>query len=400
MTNNTPSLRPGSTRDQRLLYLCDWLPPDYGAVGQYSALLARQLAEEGRDVTLAGLSSRESSTSSESCGTGSLRQIQLFAATYDKSSLLRRMLWTVHINTQLIWRTWRELRQTDVVLFTGSPPYLLHWLAPINVFLRKKLIYRITDFHPECLMAQREAPGLVLRLVYWLTLFWRRRVDEFEVLGYDQTERLTESGIPRERIRLKRDPSPVAFNPVPRPLPRPEAARAKLLLLYSGNWGVAHDYKTFISAYAIHHRKGSARFVLWLNAVGAAVKAIEDELTRQKLPYIRGTPVPLHELAQLLVTPDAHLITLSDAFVGFVLPSKVHACIDSGRPVLYVGSERSDVHRLCSERMTARYRRAAVNDVEGCYEALEDLASQLEHPSATKRSAVDSVGLQCAQEQE
>ena len=375
VTNDAPRQQPESTRAQRLVYLCDWLPPDYGAVGQYSVLFARQLAEEGRDVTLVGLSSRESSTSRETCGAGSLRQIQLFAATYDKASLLRRMLWTVRINTRLIWRTWRELRRTDVILFTGSPPYLLHWVAPINVLLRKRLIYRITDFHPECLMAQRSAPGLILRLMYWLTLFWRRHVDEFEVLGYDQAERLKEADIPSERIRLKRDPSPVAFDPAPCPLPRPETARGRLLLLYSGNWGVAHDYKTFVSAYAMHHRNGTARFLLWLNAVGAAVEAIEDELTRQKLPYVRGTPVPLQELAQLLVTPDAHLITLSDAFVGFVLPSKVHACIDSGRPVLYIGSERSDVHRLCSERITAPYRRVAMNDVEGCWKALEDLAS-------------------------
>jgi hypothetical protein len=362
-------------RGERLLYFCDWLPPDYGAVGQYGELFARRLAEEGREVTLVGLSSRESGASLEACGAGSLRRIELSARAYDKASLLRRMLWTAQINTRLVWRTRRELRRTDAILLTGSPPYLLHWLAPLNVILRKKLIYRITDFHPECLMAGRQAPGPILRLLYRLTLFWRRRVDEFEALGFDQVQRLTEAGIARERIRLKPDPSPVAFDPAPRPLPRPEAARDRLLLLYSGNWGVVHDHKTFISAYAMHHREGSARFVLWLNAVGAAVPAIEDELTRQRLPYIRGTPVPLPDLARLLVTPDAHLVTLSDPFVGYVLPSKVHACIASGLPVLYIGSERSDVHRLCSERMTAPYRRAAVGDAEGCWRAMEDLAS-------------------------
>jgi hypothetical protein len=347
-------------------------------------LFARRLAEEGCDVTLIGLSSRESGTTCEPCGAGTFRQIRLRAAAYDKASLLRRMFWTARINTRMIWHCRRELRETDVILFTGSPPYLLHWLAPLNILLRKKLIYRITDFHPECLMAPHKTPGLVLRLLYAVTLFWRRRVHEFEALGYDQIGRLIEAGIPEDRIRLKRDPSPVAFGPALLPLARPDAALGKLLLLYSGNWGVAHDYKTFVSAYAKHHRRGTGRFVLWLNAVGAAVKAIEHELARENLPYVRGTPVPLHELAQLLVTPDAHLITLSDPFVGFVLPSKVHACIESGRPVLYVGSERSDVHRLCSERMTAPYRRAAVNDVEACWNAIEELASTIAAPVGGK----------------
>jgi hypothetical protein len=274
----------------------------------------------------------------------------------------------------MLWRVRREVIATDVILFTGSPPYLLHWLAPLNLLFRKKLIYRITDFHPECLIAQRGSSGIILSLLYRLTLFWRHRVDEFEVLGIDQMERLAEVGIPKERLRLKRDPSPVEIGPTTLPLPRPVAAGHNLLLLYSGNWGVAHDYKTFMSGYHLHHRQGTGRFLLWLNAVGTAVQTIEDELARLELPYIRGTPVPLNDLPRLLVTPDVHLITLSDAFVGFVLPSKVYGCIESGRPVLYVGSARSDVHRLCAERMHTSYTRVEVGDAEGCWQALEQLA--------------------------
>jgi hypothetical protein len=140
-------------RRERLLYLCDWLPPDYGAVGQYSLQFARELAAEGRDVVLAGLSSRESSDTAEPLGQGHLRQVRLRAPAYDKTSILIRLLWTVRVNTRLIWRLRRQLCDADVVVFTGSPPYLLHWLAPLNLLLRKKLVYRITDFHPECLIA-------------------------------------------------------------------------------------------------------------------------------------------------------------------------------------------------------------------------------------------------------
>jgi hypothetical protein len=372
-------------RRERLLYLCDWLPPDYGAVGQYSLQFARELAAQGRDVVLAGLSSRESSDTAEPVGQGHLHQIRLFASRYDKTSILRRLMWTARINTRLIWRLRRQLLEADVVVFTGSPPYLLQWLAPLNIFLRKKLVYRITDFHPECLIAQRGSPGVVLRGIYWLTLFWRRRVDEFEVLGIDQMERLAEIGIPKERIRLKRDPSPVEIGPSARPCPRPEAARGKLLLLYSGNWGVAHDYNTFVSGYLLHHRQGSGRLVLWLNAVGSAVNAITDLLDQHQLPYVRGAPVPLKDLASLLVTPDAHLITLSDPFVGFVLPSKVHASIESGLPILYVGSPRSDVHRLCTERIRAPYFRVDVGDVQKCWQALESVAQLVPERKASRQ---------------
>src|SRR5882762_8538225 len=101
-------------RRERLLYLCDWLPPDYGAVGQYSLQFVRELAAQGRDVVLAGLSTRESSGTAEPVGQGHLRQIRLRAPAYDKTSILIRLLWTVRVNTRLIWRLRRQLCDADV----------------------------------------------------------------------------------------------------------------------------------------------------------------------------------------------------------------------------------------------------------------------------------------------
>jgi hypothetical protein len=358
----------------RLVYICDWLPPDYGAVGQYSLLFARERAAEGADVVLGGLGSGGSDVSREAIGAGHLTVVRIHAAPYDKGNFAARMWWTCATNTRLIWKLWAHLRRADEILFTGSPPLFLHWISLSNLLLGQKLTYRITDFHPECLMAARETVPLWLKLVYRLTLFWRRRVWAFEVLGNDQLERLSAIGIPRERIALKRDPSPVAVTPETEPLARPISNQDSLILLYSGNWGTAHDYRTFVEAYRRHHREGSRRFVLWLNAVGAAVDEVEAALRVHGLPFISGKPVPLEKLASLLVTPDAHLITLSDDFVGFVLPSKVYGCIASRKAILFIGSARSDVHELCSGAGNADYERVEVGDVAGAAAALERIA--------------------------
>jgi hypothetical protein len=366
----------GSTGPTRWLYICDWLPPDYGAVGQYSALFARELAEQGGDVVLAGLSSSASSASVEALGPGSLRTIRLHAQSYDKGHFLRRLWWTARTNTRMVAALWGEMRRADRILFTGSPPLLVHWIAPLNLLLRKTLVYRITDFHPECLIAARPKPSALLDLVLKWTVFWRRRVDRFEVLGEDQRVRLQQIGIASDRITLKRDPSPVAIPPDTRPLDRPAPYSDRFLLLYSGNWGVAHEYETFLEAYRRHHQDGSKRVVLWLNAVGASANHVEELLKSKGLPYVRGKPVALDRLASLLVTPDAHLITLRDAFVGYVLPSKVYGCIESAKPVLFVGSAGSDVHLLCHERMRAPYARVDVGAVDACVAALENLARQ------------------------
>ena len=56
--------------DRRVVIIADWLPPDFGAVGQYSLLFARERAARGEEVVLAGLSSTADSAVEEAVGAG------------------------------------------------------------------------------------------------------------------------------------------------------------------------------------------------------------------------------------------------------------------------------------------------------------------------------------------
>jgi hypothetical protein len=374
----------------RLVYICDWLPPDFGAVGQYSLLFARARAAAGEDVVLAGLSSTADSASDEPVGRGRLRVVRRRAATYDRSRLLTRTRWTVRTNLGLLWRLRRPLAEADEILITGSPPFLLHLAAPLAAVLGKRLVYRITDFHPECLIAELGRKPAPLAAFHLLTLALRQRVDRFEVLGDDQRRRLLEQGIPAERIVLKRDPSPVEIPADTPPLARPPELAGRCLLLYSGNYGVAHDHETFVAGYRRHHEAGSGRVGLWLNAAGARADLVERALREAGLPVHRSRPVALELLPRLLVTADAHLITLRDPFVGYVLPSKVYACLRSGRDILYIGSPRSDIHQLCAQdrgRPAGSYLRVSTGDAEGVAQALEQIADRHHHPGRGDRAA-------------
>ncbi len=359
---------------KRLVYICDWLPPDFGAVGQYAMLGAREWATDGWAVTLVGLTSGKSSRQpAEPTGQGSLEVIQVHRRTYQKQKFVSRLAWTVLSNLMLLGAAFSAMRRADAVLFTGSPPLMLHFIAPLNVLLRKRLIYRIMDFHPECLIAERGRSGLLLGGLLRVTYFWRRRVDTFEVLGHDQARRLIDIGIAEERIRLKPNPSPVTFAPGLAPLSVPDELRGGSgVILYSGNWGVAHDENTFIVGYSEYFRQSRLGLRFWLNATGAKADRVERELRSRGVPIYRSNLVPLQQLPRLLLAADVHLITLRDPFVGYVLPSKIHACIESGNRILFVGSQESDVHLLASRALpSGRYYRVDTGDVQGLVNALQ-----------------------------
>jgi hypothetical protein len=362
-----------TNRPKRLVYICDWLPPDFGAVGQYGVLFAHEWASTGWVVTLVGLTTGESCRAGAiAVGQGTVEIIRIHRPVYQKQKLASRVLWTVMSNLLLLLGAFGSMRRADAILFTGSPPLMLHFLAPLNILLRKRLIYRITDFHPECLIAETGRSGPLLQLLLRLTYFWRHRIDSFEVLGVDQARRLSESGIPARRIGLKRDPSPVAFAPGLRPLALPdELCGSSGVILYSGNWGVAHDHSTFVEAYARYVGRSGRPLKLWLNATGAKADRVESELSSRSVPLYRSRLVSLENLPRLLLTVDVHLITLRDAFVGYVLPSKVHACIESGKRVLFIGSKDSDVHLLASEALPpGMYFRVDVGDIDGLVDVL------------------------------
>jgi hypothetical protein len=362
-----------------LFYVVDWLPPEFGAVGQYAVLFATEIAATGRRVELIGLTSGAASVTEERFQSGgSLRITRIATSSYDKSNNLRRLLWTLRTNLRLISEVIVNPRSVRAeVLFTGSPPFMLPFSFIAKVIRRAKLTYRITDFFPEVIAANSPQRSVFLSILTHAIWMLRRRVDSFQVLGEDQRRLLLAGGIPSERIIMKRDVSPVVISGDERPAKRPDELGSGLVILYSGNYGVAHDCNTVIEGLVKYHNRMPKRpFSLWLNASGARVDQVKNSLRENGIPVAHTYPAPLSELPSILAAADVHLITLRPEFAGIVLPSKVYSCISSRRPVLFVGPKSSDVHLLCLDSGVP-YEQVDPGDAVGFADSLERLAAFL-----------------------
>jgi hypothetical protein len=358
-----------------LFYVVDWLPPDFGAVGQYALIFATEFARRGGRVRVIGLASSSAGTSRETFSDGgSLAITRIAAVHYEKDRYLTRLLWSFRANLRLIWCVIRdpESRHADV-LFTGAPPFMLFFALLAKYLRGARLIYRITDFYPEVVIAAFGRRSFALALLERFTWFCRRRVDAFEALGEDQRRLLLAGGIAPEQVVVKRYTSPVAISGRDWPMPVPSELVGRRVLLYSGNLGVAHDVETLVEGLIRHHKAGSGRFGLWLNASGAGVETVQTRLRAAGVPLARSTPGPLEQLPALLAAADVHLITLRTAFSGIVVPSKVYGCLASRRPILFVGPESSDVHLLCSQQHDVSYCRVEPGNAQEFVAALERL---------------------------
>jgi hypothetical protein len=358
-----------------LFYVVDWLPPDFGAVGQYAVIFSREMAQSGREISLIGLTSGARETSREISADGGVLEVTRVPATpYKKSALISRLIWSLRTNLKLILEVIRDPRSRGAeVLFTGSPPFMLFFAVLVKWLRGAKLIYHITDFYPEVIVAAQGRRSIPLALLEKITWFLRERVDAFLVLGEDQRRLLLAGGIAPERIRLKRSGSPILITGREKAAPRPMELVDRKVLLYSGNYGVAHEIDTVVKGLILHHDNGSGSFGLWLNATGSGVDSVIAPLRAAGIPFARTDPVALEQLPAILAAADVHLIALRPAFSGLVVPSKIYGCLQSGRPILFVGPKTSDVHLLCMQAKGTIYEHVDPGDVDAFAAALARL---------------------------
>ena len=124
----------------------------------------------------------------------------------------------------------------------------------------------------------------------------------------------------------------------------------RLVVLYSGNLGLAHRFDAVVAA--ARELATTAPAVLFL-FVGAGPRLAEVQAGAAGLDNVRFLPYqPREALRALYSAADIHLVTLRDEVAGLLVPSKYAAALAGSRPVLLVGGRGTDLHtEITRERL-------------------------------------------------
>lgn len=111
---------------------------------------------------------------------------------------------------------------------------------------------------------------------------------------------------------------------------------------YSGNFGRAHDFLTFLDA---AERLQEDRDIIFVFIGGGhQQRVIEGAIAKRRLSNILLKPLqPRERLAEALGLPDLHLISLLPAMEPFVIPSKLYGILAAGRPTAFVGDVSGEI---------------------------------------------------------
>lgn len=328
----------------QLTMLLPHFPPDVAADGQLFWLLARELARSGVHVRVLTWRPRYQGLS-ETAPRRETRdgvEIRRCWAPAGGKSLIGRAFaawWLTYTGF------WRALFTGGTLLIPSSPPTLGlvgWWLSWIG----RRYIYVLHDLHPELGIALgRMKPGLVTGLLRFIQ---RRNLARGRVVAI--TEGMAENARklqPKADVRVIENWADVAaISPQPKAASKFAQAHGyaeAFTVQYSGNLGLLHPLDGLVGA-----MRELPDCELAFIGRGARLEAAKAAAQGASNVHFHDYQ-PLGELADSLSACDVAAIALEPGADKLAMPSKLAGILASGRPVLALCPQTSELGRLVAQ---------------------------------------------------
>lgn len=350
----------------RMLFVNQFFWPDSAATSQQLTDLVIRLAARGVEVeVLCGESGGYAAAAGSQAPPATVHRVKAMPFTRGK---LARVVSYLSFYVTAFARG-LTLQRPDVVVSMTTPPLIsllgtcIQWLRGARHFIWEQ------DVYPDIAVdLQHIRKGSLLhRLTGVLADFSRRRADGVIVLGECMRDRLVSRGVPPEKIHVAEHwASSTSITPLPRPGDPDE-----LVLLYSGNLGLAHDLETILGTMLA--LRDDRRFRFLFVGTGGRRKALTEFCEANRIDSVEMRPfVDRDKLSEGLAAGDIGLVTQQESACGSVVPSKVYGILAAGRPLLYIGPASATPARIIRRHQCGWH--VECGDVHGVTQLLKSLA--------------------------
>jgi putative colanic acid biosynthesis glycosyltransferase WcaI len=349
--------QPSTPESLRVLILNQPFAPDVVATAQIAKDFADACVAQGHHVTAIAsrsLYGQKGATLPRREMLDGIRVIRVGSNYFGKRFIFGRvfdfMLYFLHV-------LWRGVfgKRYDVVVCLTTPPYIAMAGIIIGKVRGSRVVYWLMDIYPDVMVAHGmiRSEGLLHRLLRRLHRGVLAQVDSTVVLGRCMEERLLAQGASASKISVIPVWGVAAQNSTDQsrqtnPYRDQWNVGDRCLVMYSGNFGLAHDIQTFLDAAIKLRSDDGIRFVF----VGGGKRkpVVEACIEEHGLTNCVVAPYqPRERLASLLEAADVHLVTMEAKWWGLVVPSKFFGVAAIGRPVLFVGPAQSEIARSINE---------------------------------------------------
>lgn len=373
-----------------ILFLNRVFPPQAGATGYLLRELCENLAANGHKVTIIASGGGTASPSMHgSSPLVTLHRVRDFLP-YISTNLFFRALSYLSLYPSFFWRALRLPRHDFVVTMTDPPlVILIGWL--ISRIKSSKAVHWAQDVYPEVAeeIGVIKTGGILSRIIKGCSSFALRRQDAIIVVGRCMKLKLIARGVDEAKIHVVPNwaqdysgtPGIASTN-----FRDAHGLGNNFIVMYSGNFGLAHDFHALIEA--VHALQSHPEISFVFIGGGPRIGEVKDRLKGCSNALFLP-PTNEDQLNQTLASADIHLVCMKTNLGGLVVPSKIYGTIASGKPTLFVGPESSECSLLLKE-LDAGVTISA-EDAQSLAAALLDFANR--GPSFSDRGLYHQVSI-------
>lgn len=246
----------------------------------------------------------------------------------------------------------------DIVFVLSTPPFISFSGLMLKILKKSKVIYNVQDLFPDLAVELGKLKNKsIIGFLKKLSELIVRRVDKVVVVGEYMEKRIREELLREtstdthvvtihnwadgDKIKVLREDEENNF------LKREWRLEGKFVVLYSGNIGYLHEFDTIISTAEYFAKEGSREIVFVFIGEGIKKGYIEEKIKEKGLYNILFFPYQSREmLTYSLGLADVSLVTLEKGFEGMVVPSKIYGILASGKPVIAIIGEESEITEI------------------------------------------------------
>lgn len=274
---------------------------------------------------------------------------------FDKNSLKGKLFNSFSFFISALLIALKEKGKSPIVLVT-NPPFLGLVGLICKICKRRSYILIVHDLYPDIIVNMG-----YLKHDSLLTLLWNKinkriynAASFVVVLGRDVQRRIHDQ-VPSEiqkKIKLIpnwADPELIYFiDQSCNPFIKEQGLDGKYLVQYSGNMGLTHDMETIIEAAKMMHNNETIHFIL-IGGGGklAKIKKMAEDYGLKNMTFLEYQP--RESLKYSLSASHVSLISLERGAEGLSVPSKLYGIMASGRPIIAIMPENTEVALTLNE---------------------------------------------------
>ena len=334
------------------VFLNQYYPPDLAPTGVMLRDVAEEMVARGIRVTILcskGGYSGKGAKEQYADSSGHVEVVQVPTFRFGRQTLIGKLCDYASFYLIAFWYALIIKGKPRCYVALTTPPYLGVLVRLVSKFRGAGHGHWVMDLYPDVMVAhgilkENSLKECVLCLLSCWGFGGKRNRGTIS-LGPDMAEKIvTRHGVPKcETIPLW---SSIALDKsaeeMGRSLRKERGWEKQTVFLYSGNMGLGHRLGEFFSLLKENAHNSQVRFAFY--GGGKRRKEVEEFLDENDgLELEVGDYVAEEQLAAHLLSADVHLASLDPSWDGCMVPSKIQGVMASGRPVIFVGSQKSSI---------------------------------------------------------